>query len=33
MPLINCETNRIPTWSKTCFIIADPIDGTKICYK
>ena len=27
MPLINCETNLILTWSNTCFIIGNPIAG------
>ena len=25
MPLLNCEVNLILTWSKNCFIIANPI--------
>ena len=27
VPLINYETNFIPTWSKKCFIIDNPIPG------
>ena len=27
MPLINWEINLIPTWSKNCFITADPVDS------
>ena len=27
MPLLNCEINRILTWSNRCFIIDNPIDG------
>ena len=27
MPLINCETNLILTWSENCFIMSDAIDS------
>ena len=27
MPLVNCETNLILTWSARCFIIDGPIGG------
>ena len=27
MPLINCEINRILTWSNRCFIIDNPVAG------
>ena len=32
MPLINCETSLILTWSNICFIIDNPVDGQELTF-